>query len=311
MILAQLLLGSLLYQGIETPVFKTAQFKVEGQNLSSEFETLMYGPPAENPKPTDEISQYQFVFVTGFLSDELKKLKGVPAFGHEFGDYFADQIAWLKANQIDAQMPTINSEQTPEFNAPLIRDAIMASSKPTILISHSKGGVDTLQALLTYPELSNRVRAWIAYHAPFQGTPVADYTLEKSGLRFVAAKALQMLGGSIGSVVSLTLQTRSNHLKTHQTPIQSILKKIPTLCFSGFIRNEPGRIDTAYEIQRDLLERYGFRNDGIIPWQSEILPGSRYIIFDGVDHTAAVNRSLFIPLDRLHIFQNLLRLALR
>ena len=61
--------------------------------------------------------------------------------------YFSDQSRWLASIGVEYEKVALQSRQSVAINAPIIAAAIRDSAKPVILITHSKGSVDTLDAL--------------------------------------------------------------------------------------------------------------------------------------------------------------------
>ncbi|MFB3102862.1 MAG: hypothetical protein ACE1ZV_06315, partial [Alphaproteobacteria bacterium] len=60
------------------------------------------------------------------------------------------------------------------------------------------------------------------------------------------------------------------------------------------------------------MKQQGWENDGLVPLDSAILPGARYIIVPGLDHTDTVAKKSILgnPIDRVLLWKTLLYLAL-
>jgi len=70
---------------------------------------------------------------------------------------------------------SFDTSESVEHNAAAILEFLRSTDKQIIIVSHSKGGLDTLDALLGAPELWGvTVVGWVALQAPFYGSPVAD-----------------------------------------------------------------------------------------------------------------------------------------
>jgi hypothetical protein len=75
---------------------------------------------------------------------------------------FGDARANLEAQGYRTGYIQTRGRQAAEVNADIIRDAIgaMADSARIVLVTHSKGTVDALLALATYPELADKTSVW-------------------------------------------------------------------------------------------------------------------------------------------------------
>ncbi len=289
-------------------------FKVEGEDLSALYkERLVQNSEFTLEQETElkaKIGDSKILFVTGFFSSDLKKAAQLPIFRRKLGQYFEEQVIWFKALGLKTEMVDINSDQPPSFNLPLIEKSILRSEKPVIILTHSKGGIDLLHTLIHSSRARKLVKGWIAFNAPFQGSPIADLFFSNSKLTLLTAKVMEMLGGSLAGVASMLLEQRKIYLEENAAEIARVLKDVPLISFGAYRPNQRDKIDTAYELQRNYLERRGYQTDGMVPWQSAILPGSKYIIVRGLDHTAAVQHTAFVPIDRLLITRTLLDLML-
>ena len=92
--------------------------------------------------------------------------------------YFAAE--GIVARNISRESVAFNSSESVEHNAAAILDYILQARvqrTQIVIVSHSKGGLDTLEALL-HPDarelLGDTVVGWVALQAPFYGSPVAD-----------------------------------------------------------------------------------------------------------------------------------------
>ena len=94
----------------------------------------------------------------------------------------------------------------------MISAAVEASPLPVIIIGHSKGGLDTLEALITNRALLKKVRGVVTIQTPFSGTPVADYMSSQNVLRKIAIKLLYKLGGAEEVMKQLGTVERKSYL---------------------------------------------------------------------------------------------------
>lgn len=252
-----------------------------------------------------------------FGAAQLKALRGykvllVPGYmGDLYPAYYAEHMRWLSASGVDHQKVAISSGDTIATNAPVIASAIRESAKPVILITHSKGSVDALEALLTTPALRTRVKGWISLQGAFFGSPVADRLLDGSLLNPLFAQViLGLLGGTGESAQGLTTAASLAYYRERAAAITPLLREIPSVAFASTVGSAPGAQPvTSLEIPYELMARDGIRNDGLIPLDAAVLPGMDFVKVAGVDHIAPVMPAR-LPLNRVRMTQALL-LALR
>ncbi|KPK17694.1 MAG: hypothetical protein AMJ62_00985 [Myxococcales bacterium SG8_38] len=118
-----------------------------------------------------------------------------------------------------------NTSQSVEHNAAAIGDLLRNADKKIILVTHSKGGLDTLHALLGAPELwGDTVIGWVALQAPFYGSPLADSTPS-----LVHGLLLRALGGNGQAVEDLEVETRALYMQAHKDEIRRLTGRIPVI----------------------------------------------------------------------------------
>ena len=244
------------------------------------------------------LRRYQVLLVPGYLSDLN------PA-------HFADHMQWLTSIGVAHQKVAIRSGHSAEINGAVIANAIRGSAKQVILITHSKGAIDTLDALLSAPPLRAKVAGWIALQGPFFGSPVADKLLDGSLLNpFFATVVLGFFGGTRESAQSLTTSASRAYYRARESAIAQLLRDVPAVAFASMIESAPGAAaNTVLYMPHDLLARDGIRSDGLVPLDSAVLPGMDFVRVNGVDHIAPVTAAQQ-PFDRVRMTQALL-LALR
>ncbi len=240
-----------------------------------------------------EIQKYKIILVPGILSESfIEESTQFPKINYVMGEMLEDQITWLNSQNIDNELVIVESESHPKKNIEIIKKAILASEKPVILYTHSKGGIDTLYTLEKYPELMDKVSGWTSIQTPFYGSSVASLLKEYSLSQSVSKWALSFLGGSEEGLNSLTKEDRNDYMQRDETPalLNSINKNIAVINFATYIKNSFG-LDTSLEIFRDYLEYKDGENDGVVPVSSAVLPGTDHIIESGVDHLTSVGDS--------------------
>jgi hypothetical protein len=259
----------------------------------------------------ERISGSTVLLVRGFLSDAIVQIgaliESIPD-GRQvaggIGEYFDAQMRWLGRIHAPCERVRIESEAPVRDNAARIRGRIEAFPR-VLIISHSKGCLDVLEALLGAPALWSRLAGWIAIQGPFAGTPVADAIAAQPALRIGAAAVLAAAGGSIASIEDMRTTTREASLDHHAARISDLLAAVPTLCFASHM--PPKRCAPILAPTAALIEATpgGGHNDGLVPRASAVLPGARVVFSHEVDHAMPVMASLE-PLDRVAFTQALL-----
>ncbi len=253
------------------------------------------------------LKDYKVIFVPGFLSDFDPATIHIPGVTFQHKIYFDEQLAWLKRLGVETSRLSMKSEDSVAQNAPAVEAAIRSSDKPVILIAHSKGGLDTLEALLSDRALLSKVRGLITLQSPFSGTPVADYVVAHTTLDDIAVDLLLKLGGNKESMINMTTDNRVPYMEANSAGVAAVEAAVPVLSVATWKDPVPGKFDTKLKPVRDFLLRRGLRNDGLVPVSSALLPGSYYIKIPGLDHTVTVRPSNYIPLDRVAMTKALLR----
>jgi len=143
---------------------------------------------------------------------------------------FDTQMSYFDAQGIAHQNLSAVSEafdtsESVEHNAAAILEFLRRTDKQIVIVSHSKGGLDTLHALLRAPELWRKtVVGWVALQAPFHGSPLAD-----SSPSAVSGLLLDAVGGNGQSVEDLKTVTRRPYMEANKDRIAKLTARIPTI----------------------------------------------------------------------------------
>jgi hypothetical protein len=137
--------------------------------------------------------------------------------------YFdAQGIAYQNLSAVSVAFDTSASV---EHNAAALLSFLRSTDKQVIIVSHSKGSLDTLDALLDAPGLvGTRVIGWVAIQAPFHGSPVADSTFGP-----LNGFLLEALGGNGQSVEDLKTKVRDPYMEANKARIEALTAHIPVI----------------------------------------------------------------------------------
>lgn len=236
----------------------------------------------------------------------------VPGYlGGLYPQAYAEHQRWLASIGVESKKVAITSGDNVQVNGTIIAAAIRDAAKPVLLISHSKGSVDALQALLSEPALRPKVKGWLSLQGAFLGSPVADMLLDDARINpFFSTLILGFFGGTRESALGLTTAASQTYYKKHAAAIASLLREVPTLAFASALDMQPNAKPgappaTTLEIPYDMMARDGIRSDGLIPLDAAVLPGMDFVKVSGVDHIAPVMPAQR-PLDRARMTQALL-----
>jgi pimeloyl-ACP methyl ester carboxylesterase len=297
-----LLLTSLLVQtAIQIKPIDVPQFEAVGIDESATYQALANDTTTVD---LDFLRSFQVIFVPGILSNQRQILnRYLPV-----STYFEEHAQWLRAQGVAATILPIESENTCAQNAEHLRVALEKSSRPVLLFTHSKGGVDALHMFHTYPETRLLVKGWVTINTPFYGSPLADWIIENRVSHYMAKHIFRLLGGTRESLRDLTSEVRRQFIQANQSQIETLLAEIPMISVGSHKKNVPLKIDTSLELPRNLMDSYGYQNDGAVPWQSAILPNVSFVKLENVDHSTIAHDSPWVDFDRIQMLNGLLKM---
>ncbi len=221
-------------------------------------------------------------FVPGMFSPFINGVLGV---------YFVDQMAYLEQRGVEYEVAPIHTEGLVGPNSQAIRDLLMAKEDGSvILFGHSKGGVDSLDCLIRYPETHRKIKKAIFMQSPLLGTPLADFALGGDLRRSMTWMGFQLMRGDIRSAEELTTQHRRAYVAEHAAEIKAIGRHLNIQCVGSSKSPEPGRFDSILKITRDLMHGWGLPNDGMVPLANTKIDGLAHEAIRELDHASAVIR---------------------
>ncbi|MEI8355934.1 MAG: hypothetical protein WCG31_07600 [Deltaproteobacteria bacterium] len=195
---------------------------------------------------------------------------------------FGDARARLEELGYETDYIQTGGRQGSDHNADLIRDAVMRmpTGKRLIFVTHSKGAVDTMEALVKYPSIAERTAALLSVSGAVNGSPLAEAFPEflfKLAHQIPLSSCLQ--GEGVEAVESLRRNVRISWLSTHQLP-----KSIRYYSLAAFTsRENTSRILRPFY---DILSKTEPLNDGMVICSDAIVPGSVLLGYPNADHFA-------------------------
>ncbi len=230
-------------------------------------------PPTGRPVVlTASSSGLSVVMVPGLLAECLASTSTV------FGDARGD----LQAQGYRTGYIQTRGRQASEINAGIIRDAIraMPADAHIILVTHSKGTVDALLALATYPYLADKVVALVSVAGAVNGSPLADIVPDWVA-QMAEAIALPECprGHGVEAADSLRRSERLTWLATHAWPAR--VRTYSLVAVAG-----PDDMSAVLRPFADILSRTEPANDGLVVASDAIVPGSTLLGYAHADHLA-------------------------
>lgn len=253
-------------------------------------ETYMKGKSVTLLSQVRAIQNFKVLIIPGvlaesFLNNSDNQIKLTPF----FSDAFKEQISLLERLKIDHEFLQLETENPPESNAKLIIDAVERSTKPVLIYSHSKGGLDTLEAIRQRPSLLKKIHGWASIQSPFWGSPVASGLNNNDILKETGESLFELMGGNDSGMNSLTTEKREAYM--NQADVKALIGlingRINFLNFASVKFNLLG-VDTPLELFRNYTDEKAGANDGVVPLSSALMMRHghdvNYIIEADVDH---------------------------
>jgi len=232
-------------------------------------------PRIDNPVALGESAQsVTALFIAGLGSDCIDQAS-------QARGQFKDHLARFG---YDFKTLSVSGTSSSAYNARHIRDSLLKMSRSgephkLVIIGHSKGVVDTLEAIVTYPEIQSRISAVVSLAGAVGGSPLADKAPEAAMSITQNIPGLQCKDGDAGALLSLRPSVRRAWLAQHRLPKGIALYTVVTL-------PEPERISAGLKPTYSILSEFDPRNDGNLLFYDQVIPGSTLLGYANADHWA-------------------------
>lgn len=177
----------------------------------------------------------------------------------------------------------VGGRSSSAHNAAQIKDALLTMDllpdEKVVLIGYSKGTPDILEALVTYPEVRQRVEAVVSVVGVVSGTPMGELVSDPFLNLLMRIQLPDCPSGDEGAIESLRRSTRQLWLSRHELP-----RSIHYFSLGAFA--ERGDISAILRSSYDKLARVDPRNDSQVIFSDMIIPGSTLLGFVKADHWA-------------------------
>jgi hypothetical protein len=214
------------------------------------------------------------IFIAGLYSDCVDQTNQART---QFKDYlarFGYHFETLRVSGVSSA----------ESNAQFIRDALLdmqelGDMRKGVIVGHSKGVVDTLEALVTYPELRPKIDAVISLAGAIGGSPLADLAPDAAISIAQNTPGLECKDGDGGALESLRPSVRRAWLANNPLPAEVAYYSIAAL-------PTPDRISRGLKAAYNLLSDIDPRNDGNLIFYDQVIPGGTLLGYANADHWA-------------------------
>lgn len=184
----------------------------------------------------------------------------------------------------DARLFEVDGLSSPENNARQIRDFILALSqedrqRPLILIGHSKGAVDILQAAVSYPEVRKQLVAVVSIAGAIGGSPLAEKLSQSKADMLTYLPGSGCEKGDSGAIASLYPKTRADWLKNNPLPAG-------IRYYSVIALPDHQHLSVGLKYNSSKLNEFDTRNDGQLIFSDQFIPGATLMAFANADHWA-------------------------
>jgi hypothetical protein len=262
-----------IYCAVRAERGTTLPFDRPCENSAALWQLPGEGPPTGLPVALGRSSAgYTVVMVPGLLAECLASQSTA----------FADARANLEAQGYRTGYIQTRGRQSSEINAAIIRDAIRAMPPDAriILVTHSKGTVDSLVALSVYPELADKVVTLVSVAGAVDGSPLADIVpnwVAELGASMQIAECPR--GNGVEAVDDLRRAERLSWLATHAWPAS--VHTYSLVAVAG-----PDDISAVLRPFYRKLAGTDPATDGLLIASDAVVPGSTLLGYANADHLA-------------------------
>jgi hypothetical protein len=191
----------------------------------------------------------------------------------------------------DFSVIEVESLSSSTHNARSVRDALILmtaedADRGIVLLGYSKGIVDILEAIVSFPEIRPRIAAVVSIAGAVGGTPLAN-SFEQSSLDlFQSWPGAKCSAGDRGALESLRSVVRQRWLSESELPPEIRYYSLVALPHSD-------RVSTALWPSYNRLSEIDARNDGQLMFYDQVIPGSGLLGYLNADHWAVA-----VPISR-------------
>ncbi len=177
----------------------------------------------------------------------------------------------------------VSGRSSCSHNATQIRNELLgmdlAPDEKVVLVGYSKGAPDILEAVVTYPEIRQRVSAVVSVAGAVGGSPVAD-SIDPLYQGLLSVISVSDCPAGVGDPIeSLKRSTRQQWLSRNRLP-----ETVHYFSLSNFAERDA--ISALLQPIYDRLSLIDPHNDSQVIFYDQIIPGSTLLGYVKADHWA-------------------------
>jgi len=157
-----------------------------------------------------------------------------------------------------------------------------------VLVAHSKGVVDSLEALVAYPEIRAQVGALVSMAGAVGGSPLADLAPDGLARLLQSALGADCDPGDLQALQSLKPAMRQRWLAENRLPAEVGYYSLVAL-------PAPGQLSTGLRATGHLLDDIDPRHDGNLLAQDQVIPQGTLLGLVNADHWALMTNMRASP----------------
>lgn len=239
----------------------------------AELEGILKAVQSGQQKLGPAAQQYAYLLAPGLVTE------------HQPG-YFDENEKRMQARGLTVRRSKLDTDADIATNAKTLAAEIEALAKETgkqvIVLSHSKGGPDTAQALRS-PGAAAKTALFISMQAAYGGTPISDPLSDGVLGEGIKGALVKVLGASNGDAFSDLSFGRAKARWKSQPALE-----VPVLNLATSI-GKPSLL----EVVGDTWSKwFGIRSDGLVPLDSQVIGAKKSWVsyLEGVDHAGPASR---------------------
>jgi pimeloyl-ACP methyl ester carboxylesterase len=210
----------------------------------------------------------------------------------DFAKPFEVSAAHLNARGYRIDWIVVDGRSGSEHNGGQIANAVrrlhLEEDESLVLVGHSKGAVDILDFLVSYPDLASRVAAVVSVSGAINGSPLADYLVNVYAALEGLITPSDCPRGDDRAVESQERVVRLSWLASHRLP-----DSVRYFSMVSFTQGE--NVNTILREGYDMLKTIDPRNDGVLLFYDQVVPGATLLGYANGDHWATA-----YPLEEKH-----------
>ncbi|MBI4349340.1 MAG: hypothetical protein HY553_21050 [Elusimicrobia bacterium] len=223
--------------------------------------------------------RHEFLLVPGLLWDVVD-------------DYFQPNHERLQRLGYRSRILDVDPLGSTKQNGLAVAAALREAKRPVVILAHSKGALDSLEALRAEPELVGKVKALVAIQTPYFGAAFADWAAKPKRFRdlsILIARLLMRPGRLLRTSpfardeallnISKEARRRASEPLPEGLEVYSIATRLTI----------ESRVPWVSWATAGTLRLFSGDSDGLVETKDALIPGSRQAVLEHVSHIDTVS----------------------